>query len=210
MTALIVDFDGVVADSFGPLYRLNARALRHAGLSLTEADYRAMFATNVHSALHRVVRNTAARGRVRRFKRAHFDACYRRVKLFSFAPPLVRRLSRRYDLAIVSASPQASVLAALERYGLTAHFTVVSGSSARSKATAIRRALAALDSRPRATGFITDTTGDIEVGRRLGVMTLAVSWGFHDASQLRQAEPTHVFTTPRHLLAYLDTRTIGR
>jgi phosphoglycolate phosphatase len=204
VNALIVDFDGVLADSFHLLYRLNARAFQHAGLSLTEAGYRALFHANVHASLARLVRNRTARERVLRFKRDHFSSSYRRVKLFAFAPALVRRLGRGHALAIVSSSPRDAVLRTLDRYRLTSHFTVVSGSSASSKAGALREALAILGSSRAETGFITDTVGDVAVGRRLGLRMLAVTWGFHGRGELRAAGPERLFVKPQTLLNYLD------
>ena len=49
--AVILDFDGVLADSFESLYRLNAFAFHHLGLPLNETNYRDLFNGNIHKEL---------------------------------------------------------------------------------------------------------------------------------------------------------------
>ncbi len=51
----------------------------------------------------------------------------------------------------------------------------------------IRRALAESGADPAATVMIGDTVFDIDMGRRAGVGTIGVGWGYHDEAELRAA-----------------------
>lgn len=204
--AVIFDFDGVLADSFQILYRLNTFAFRGVGLSLNETDYRWLFTDNIHKKIKVLIADKEKRQKCLDIKKRHFGEYYGQVKLFPFSKTLVRLLARRFGLAIVSSAQGGFVKAILEKAGLDRYFTAILGSGAESKATELRIAMSKLSSAPKKTVFITDTAGDIRVGRRLGLETLAVSWGFHDAQRLRETKPAYVFNDHRDLLKYLSSR----
>jgi HAD superfamily hydrolase (TIGR01509 family) len=47
--------------------------------------------------------------------------------------------------------------------------------------------------------MIGDATTDIEMGKAIGMDTIAVTWGAHSGDQLRAAEPTHIIDTAGEL-----------
>ena len=178
--AVIFDFDGVLADSFNNLYRLNALAFHRVGLPFREADYRRLFIGNIHKQLKKLIRDEGKRQACLDIKKRYFSDYYRRVQLFPFFELLVRWLAKRFGLAVVSST-------------LDAYFKAILGSGPECKAEKVRIAMAAMNSTPGRTVFITDTVGDIQVGKRLGLRTLAVSWGFHDEELLRKKSLTGIF-----------------
>ncbi|HDM67229.1 MAG TPA: HAD family hydrolase, partial [Thermoplasmatales archaeon] len=48
--------------------------------------------------------------------------------------------------------------------------------------------------------YIGDTTGDIIEGRRAGVETIAVTWGWHPTDRILSSKPDHLVHTPIGLL----------
>lgn len=203
--AVIFDFDGVLADSFRSLYRLNAYAFENVGLSLSETMYRDLFVGNIHKGLKVLIRDEGRRRRCVDIKNRHFAQFYRNVRLYPFSVTLVRTLARRFSLAIVSSAYGPFIKELLERSCLDRYFEVVSGSNAESKARELHKAMSAVGSSPDETAFVTDTVGDIRIGKRLGLETLAVSWGFHGEEDLRKVKPAYIFSSHRDLLKYLNS-----
>jgi len=64
----------------------------------------------------------------------------------------------------------------------------------------ICRALGVL---PPMTLFLGDTDIDVETGRRAGMVTVGVTWGFRDADELRDAGAHHIIDHPLDLLELL-------
>lgn len=206
VNAVIFDFDGVLADSFPALYRVNAMAFRQIGLAFSEAEYRALFEGNVHKGLSLLVRDRSKQREFAEFKVDHFWSYYRAVKLFPFARKLIRSLVQRFPLSIVSSTQSEFVCKILKRSNLERPFKAILGSTAKSKEQELREAMFRMASSPGTTVFVTDTSGDIRVGRRLGIETVAVGWGFHSADHLRGTKPERVVDSYTDLLEYLRRR----
>ncbi len=47
--------------------------------------------------------------------------------------------------------------------------------------------------------YIGDTVGDIKEGKKAGIKTIAVSWGFHTKKQLEQEKPNFLIDKPKDL-----------
>lgn len=203
--AVIFDFDGVLADSFESLYRLNAFAFHRLGLPLNEANYRDLFNGNIHKKLKLLIGDERALKKCVDIKKKHFGKFYGNVRLYPFSAILVRTLSNKFSLAIVSSTHALFIKELLEKVHLEGYFRVILGSSAESKADELRKAMSAMSSSPEETVFITDTAGDLRIGKQLGVETLAASWGFHNEENLRNVKPAHVFNNHRDLIKYLNS-----
>ncbi len=65
----------------------------------------------------------------------------------------------------------------------------------------ILAALEALDARPEDCLFVGDSAADMEAGRRAGVKTCAVRWGYGRREDMAKWEPDYWITHPRELLA---------
>jgi len=61
-----------------------------------------------------------------------------------------------------------------------------------------------LRSSPAAAVFLGDTDTDMKTGRRAGMLTVGVSWGFRDSDELRGHGADHVIDRPLELVAVLD------
>ena len=68
----------------------------------------------------------------------------------------------------------------------------------------VLEAMKALGARPDQTLMIGDTSHDIEMGRAAGVITIAVTWGFHTAQELLASGPDHVCDSFAEVTAILD------
>lgn len=196
---LIFDFDGVLADSFQSLYRLVSRSFTAIGLSLTPDVYRALFVGNVHSGFRALIQDEAAYKRFLAYRHAHFAAAYALVKLFPGATDFVKKASEKYKLAVASSGQPAMITQLLACNGITSRFAAVLATPAHSKIAMLQTIIGAQDTTPAETTFITDTSGDIAVGRSLGCRVIAVGWGFHTPQTLAAARPTAIVNDFAHL-----------
>ena len=48
--------------------------------------------------------------------------------------------------------------------------------------------------------FITDTLGDIEEGKKCGVKSIAVTWGYHPIETLKKGEPYKIISEQHELI----------
>ena len=48
--------------------------------------------------------------------------------------------------------------------------------------------------------YIGDTVGDIKEAKHAGVLSVAVTWGFHNKKILEKENPEYLFTRPEELL----------
>ena len=104
---------------------------------------------------------------------------------------------RGHRLGVVSSNGADAIRACLRRHGVEHHFHFVTGTpSVFGKRRVIRAALRAEGVPSRRAVYVGDETRDIEAGRRAGVATLGVTWGFHPEAMLRGESPTWVAGDP--------------
>ncbi|MFQ5877569.1 MAG: HAD family hydrolase [Acidobacteriota bacterium] len=142
--AILFDFDGVLVDSEARHWRAFRHVLAPLGIDLSRAAYderylafddrgalSAMLRDAARSRLPRARQGGARRrppplGRlVRRKREAYRRLCGDRVRVGRRAAALVRSLSRRVPLAIVSGAARAEIVSALRRAGISGAFRAV-------------------------------------------------------------------------------------
>lgn len=200
--AIIFDFDGVLADSFKDLFRLNQDAMRQIGQKLTQQAYCDLFLNNVHRSLNKAVPDLKKRKIFNAFKDREFVNYYASVQLFPFSRNLIVKLARRSALGIVSSTPRDLIIRLLMKNKLEKYFQIISGSQAASKKDEIIETVKVLGQPYEQTFFVTDTAGDIKAGQELQLKTAGVSWGFHPVNLLQTKRPEKIFLKPEELLEY--------
>ncbi|MCB9135698.1 MAG: HAD family hydrolase [Anaerolineales bacterium] len=104
---------------------------------------------------------------------------------------LLRDLSARYPLAVVSARPRRGTMGFLEHFDLTPHFrAIATGQTApRTKPfpDPIHWAAMQMGVRPENCLMIGDTTVDIRAGKAAGAQTVGVLCGFGERTELERA-----------------------
>jgi HAD superfamily hydrolase (TIGR01509 family) len=97
----------------------------------------------------------------------------------------------------------STTAAVLELFGLRHHFHHIQGSdNGRYKPdpAILLEAAAALGVRPEECMMVGDAPYDIEAGRRAGMKTCAVAWGYGDPERLRSLRPDYWIASPAELL----------
>jgi phosphoglycolate phosphatase-like HAD superfamily hydrolase len=90
----------------------------------------------------------------------------------------------------------------LEKFGLLPFFDHVQGTDgfpAKPEPDVIFASLRALGAAPEDCLLVGDAPADIEAGRRAGVKTCAVLWGYGDRNELARSQPDYWISDPSEL-----------
>jgi HAD superfamily hydrolase (TIGR01549 family) len=93
--------------------------------------------------------------------------------------------------------------AVLEQFGLIRYFDRVQGTDgfpAKPEPDVIVAAMQGLGARPEECLLVGDAPADMEAGRRAGVRTCAVRWGYGDPREMARWTPDYWIDDPRDLL----------
>jgi beta-phosphoglucomutase len=187
MTAVIFDFDGVLADTEGLHLRAFQDTFAARGWTLTERGYaerylgfddRTLMRTYLRDRALPVTGaeiETLVREKAQTFERLLADG----PVLYSSAPGCVRALAARFPLAIASGSLRTEITGILERAGLLASFRgIVSAddvSHSKPAPDAYLRAADVLGVRPQQCVAIEDSHWGLDAARQAGMKTIAIT-----------------------------------
>lgn len=198
------DYDGVLVDSFDQLFRLVCETHHETGLGrrpepadFTDARDLTFSGLANLSGLSPDQRQTFAR-HFHRKQRSDDSEC----TVFAGIPQLLDRLASSHDLTVVSAGSEPVIRGVLERQNLNRHFTGVHGAERnRSKAETLGELVREFGISPSDAFMIGDSMSDIIQGKRAGIRTVAVTWGYQSRRSLESVQPDHLVTNPGELLA---------
>lgn len=192
MKLLIFDFDGVIIDSFSILYKSAIEAYPDLG---TVDDYRRLFEGNIYASAED--------------KKGNREAITIKHPVFSrYVPrmldcppvdgmvPLLHELTATTPAVVISSGLTESMHAYARRYGFDGVFDAIYGADVeKSKEKKMRDVLERFGHPPHEAVMVTDTLGDVREATRVGVPTIAVTWGFHSAETLCRGEPAYIVTS---------------
>lgn len=189
---LIFDFDGVLADSFRPLYSLIRAGFQSVGLSLTENQYRDLFCDNVHAGYKALITDPKKYKDFIAFRKNHFAKYYAGVKLFPAVPNFLSTIKDSYFLAIASSDQFESITSLLNTSGLLTYFSMIEATQESSKRLMIEKIINSSGLSASQFALVSDTSGDLTLSKSLGLKTIGVTWGFHGPDILAAVAPDHL------------------
>lgn len=203
--AIIFDFDGVLADSFEVLYKMNALAFEAQGKKLTKTQYRNFFIKDFNESLKKFCGNEKSYGKLtdfkKRFKEKHYDG----IKLFSHTKPLILHLKERgISLGIISATSEKLIINFLNKFGLTDYFDFILSSAGASKVDTLKQVIQSNGYKISESYFVTDTFNDIYYGKKTGLKTIAVLWGFHAKELLLKGKPDFILKNYKEIFSIIN------
>jgi phosphoglycolate phosphatase len=113
----------------------------------------------------------------------------------------LQQLPGRKGTATTKGTPTTRAI--LEQFELLPYFDHVQGTDGfpcKPEPDVILRALAALGARPEDCLFAGDSAADMEAGRRAGVTTCAVRWGYGNVEEMSRWNPDYWISDPAELL----------
>lgn len=176
---IIWDFDGVIGDT----YAMNWGLVQILHPDVPERVYR------IDHHLGNVFEHPAVP-----FTRKTTDeyfALYNQtlaVKHLALSAPVVRRLSKSYGQHIVTSNCEHAIRRVLMEDGLGAAFDLILGRAAHtSKVTKFKTVLEKTGTPIASHLFVTDTLGDVYEAQKIGLPTIAVTYGYHPRETLEVA-----------------------
>lgn len=193
---IIFDFDGVLADSLNTFYPLIRDGMMKVGLSLTLKQYRNFFIGNVHQSFKDFINDKEKYASFIEFRKTNYNKYYYDknigVKLYPGVLDLIKKASEKYVLAVASSGKKENIDELLKKNGMKNRFGLILADSAYTKKDMIKKILDTFMAKPREAIMITDTVGDILTAKKMGLKTIAVTWGFHSKKLLNSTKPNDI------------------
>ena len=184
--AIIFDFDGVIADTF-EFHREHFK--KYLDVSISKEEYQNLHKGNVFNGngLNETEKKISE-NLVEYFKKIEND--HHKVQPFEGMNDLLKKLSEEYSLFIITSSSIVNINSFLEKEGVIDCFTEVLGVEFdKSKIVKFNHILDNYNFNKEDVLFVTDTLGDVLEANKVGLRSIAVTWGFHDREILEEAKP---------------------
>ena len=142
---------------------------------------------------------------VEHYRRIYPLRDHRGTTVYPGVAEMLARLGGRKSTATTKGTKTTRLV--LEKFGLDAHFDHVQGTDgfpAKPEPDVIHRSLEGLGAAADQCLFIGDSPADMEAGRRAGVKTCAVRWGYGDWEEMARFEPDFWADDPADLVRVMN------
>lgn len=127
------------------------------------------------------------------------------LKLFSYMKTVIQNLSKKHSLGIITSNSQENVEAFLKNNKINQYFDFIySSTSLFGKDKSIKKTMESHKLKAGNTIYIGDQARDIEAGKKAGIKTIAVTWGYEAENVLKKVKPTYIVTKPKELLSLFN------
>ncbi len=202
MNAVIIDFDGTIADSFGQILEFLLKEAGHSGPSdLTPEQMTALKGLPMKDLALRVgipawrLPFVYFKGRASLSKHMH------NTPIFTGMDEVLANLrAEHYELFIISSNSKRNINRFLAEHGLGGYFTrVYGGAGWLGKGPALRKALRQNKLEASKTVYVGDEVRDVIGAQLAGMPSVAVNWGFSSEEALLKYNPTILVRSPAEL-----------
>lgn len=202
MNAIIIDFDGTIADSFDHVLDFLLGQTGRTLSDLSPADRQALKGLSMKDLALRVgippwrLVPTYFAGKRKMAKRMH------QTPVFAGMPEVLAALkSEKYKLFIVSSNSKRNINLFLSEHGLGGYFVRVYANAGwfLGKRTTLRKVAKQNNLDPSNTVYVGDEVRDMLGARFAGMVPVAVNWGFGSEDQLLRTNPTILARSPMEL-----------
>jgi phosphoglycolate phosphatase len=201
----IFDLDGTLLDSAADICGAVQQVLSGHVSEPLPFDYLKSFVGHHLDAVFTDVLPGADReqldGLIEAYKKTYLGRGHIETHLFAGVAEALGRLDGRKATATTKGTP--TTRAVLEQFGLLPYFDHVQGTDGfpcKPAPDVVLRSVAALGAQPEDCLFVGDSETDMEAGRRAGVRTCAVRYGYGNPAALARWEPDYWISDLRELL----------
>ena len=189
---IIFDFDGVLADSFEMFYLLISQSMYIAGFTISRTQYRNLFLGNIHKEFRKFLKTEEKYKLFTDFRSSNYARYYARTKLFDEVVNFLQQIKENYFIAIASSGKRDAIVKLLQKNRIKHYFDLICTTDKMTKENILMGIISESGNNSRETTMVTDTVGDLVVAKKIGIKTVAVTWGFHSAKTLKSAKPDYI------------------
>ena len=197
---LLFDFDGVITNTLDMILGIQ----KELNQEITKEDYIALYYGNIFKNIEKSQNKKYTKQDQNRFFNLYSP------RLLDLPPiegitRLISDLQEEYALVIISSTINEPIKEYLRKHEILHCFKDIFGADVhKSKVEKIEMALEKYGRKPQDSIYITDTLGDIKEARKVGVDSVAVTWGFHDQSVLLDGKPRYIANSVNNLKECID------
>ncbi len=207
--AVILDFDGTIADSFDIFIEAIEAVLKRKQ-RLTNAEIARLRKSSIKEIIAKIgikrwqVPRLVIKGRI------EINSRMDRVQAFEGMPEALKALAEDHVLYIVSTNSEDNILHFLKTYDMLESVSMIYANvGLTSKARSLKKLLNKEGLAHEDCLYIGDETRDIEAARKAGIRCIGVSWGFSNPSTLEGCHPDALAHRPADLVKIIGTSNRG-
>lgn len=200
---VMFDYDGVIVDSleFFTSDFIEACRENHFYDFNTQEDLMELFEDNVYKAMMRHGLSVETIDKIlssfEQKENKHLDD----LRVFDGIADTMRRISEKNKIVVITSNLSNATMEVLKKNGINFIEDVIGADVEKSKIKKIQRTISRYPFLPAY--YVGDTVGDIIEGRKAGVKTIGVTWGWHDVVRLKKANPDFIVYSQEELVELL-------
>lgn len=202
----LFDVDGTLVDSAADICGAVRQALAEAGVDqLSDAYLRSFIGHHLFDLFREVLPESTQEGLERllaRYRSLYLARRHAATRVYPGVEEMLAGLGGLKSTATTKSSETARQV--LELFGLARHFDHIQGTDgfpSKPAPDVVLKSLERLGVRPEDCLLVGDAAPDMEAGRRAGVRTCAVTWGYGDLEAMRRHQPDFWIGSPAELLS---------
>ncbi len=202
----LFDVDGTLVDSADDICGAVREALAEAGVDqLSDAYLRSFIGHHLFDLFREVLPDSTQEDRERllaRYRSIYLARHHAATRVYPGVEEMLAGLGGLKSTATTKSSETARQV--LELFGLARHFDHIQGTDgfpSKPAPDVVLKSLERLGVRPEDCLLVGDAAPDMEAGRRAGVRTCAVTWGYGDLEAMRSHQPDFWIDSPVELLS---------
>ncbi|GIU79519.1 MAG: phosphoglycolate phosphatase [Bryobacteraceae bacterium] len=202
----LFDVDGTLVDSADDICGAVREALAEAGVDqLSDAYLRSFIGHHLFDLFREVLPDSTQEDRERllaRYRSIYLARRHAATRVYPGVEEMLAGLGGLKSTATTKSSETARQV--LELFGLARHFDHIQGTDgfpSKPAPDVVLKSLERLGVRPEDCLLVGDAAPDMEAGRRAGVRTCAVTWGYGDLEAMRSHQPDFWIDSPAELLS---------
>lgn len=207
MKALLFDFDGVILDSRDALIRIFSRICTDYGISRKRIeDFNSFIESDYKKTLEKLgLSETAMLEDCIGIYRKQMLEYLPKLSLYKGVASVIRELSEKHKLAIVSNNYTSIIKGKLSQEGLLDIFSYISGieNGMKPDAAPYLHALDKLGANPQEAAYFGDMDCDMIGARNARIKPIGVGYGYHGASRLSMYTDT-IINSPEEMITAVD------
>ena len=199
------DFDGVIFDSRADVFQMWREVFASKGIDFTLDKFYEKFCGDGWTKTLEMGITLEDQEHFSKIEWERFGNPEKVLDIFPFSKEIMEALSKKYQLYFFSNNQTRVLEFVFDHYDLTQFVTYIDGrhDSGKTKLDRVRECIESQKIDTSHSWFVTDTVGDIEVAKNIGLKSLAVTWGYHPLEYLQKAKPTQIINRPKEILEIL-------